>query len=257
MSTACDLLREARKQHHLTLEDVADATLINIEFLRAIERGSLDVLPQPYVRAFMREYAAVVGLDPVLLMEKLDREQAVAAPAEGAPAEVPPAGRIDAPSGPRAVPGAAGTAGSRAPEAPRLGTEGPSPSQAEAPNPEGTSPEGGGGEAPRGQASSSGSEEGAPRDVSRYAAPAVVIVILAIGAVILWNILGRKEPVVSERPFHEVIRENERLANPESTALQAPTPPGSSAAASAGDSLTLVAQASDSVWVRMMRDDGL
>jgi len=63
MSTVFDLLREAREQRQMTLADVADATLINVDHLRAIEQGRIDILPEAYVRAFMREYATVIGLD--------------------------------------------------------------------------------------------------------------------------------------------------------------------------------------------------
>ncbi len=240
MSTAFDLLREAREQHHLSLSDVADATLINVDYLRAIEQGRLDVLPQPYVRAFMREYAAVVGLDPAALMERLDRDQAaIAAPSPAAEAAGPGKGVV-----PKS-PDAGETPRGAAPERP-AGRAAPEASPAMQ-----------GGEAAGSSGPTSAPAEAAPRDLSRYAASAVVIVAVAIVAVILWNILGRERPVAPERPFHEVIRENERLASPESTGAPRAVRPDSTTVPAAGDSLTLVAQASDSVWVRMMRDDGL
>jgi cytoskeletal protein RodZ len=74
MATVGEVLREAREQRRLTLTDIADATLINVEFLRAIEQGRTDVLPAAYVRAFIREYAAMVGIEPLSIMRKLDLE---------------------------------------------------------------------------------------------------------------------------------------------------------------------------------------
>jgi cytoskeleton protein RodZ len=57
-------LRRAREAKHLTLSDMSDATSINVTFLEAIEQGQTTVLPEPYIRAFIREYARVLGLDP-------------------------------------------------------------------------------------------------------------------------------------------------------------------------------------------------
>ncbi len=72
------ILRKAREDRHLTLADVADATLINIEHLRAIDDGRVDIMPEAYVRAFMREYASYVGLDPSDVMQMFDEERGLA-----------------------------------------------------------------------------------------------------------------------------------------------------------------------------------
>ena len=61
-------LRSAREAKHLTLADIAEATLIDEKFLRAIEAGDMSSLPQTYWRAFIRAYAKVVGLDPSEMM---------------------------------------------------------------------------------------------------------------------------------------------------------------------------------------------
>ncbi len=68
-------LKQAREAKQFTLNDVSDATLINVRFLEAIEQGKTDILPQTYVRAFIREYASFVGLDPVEIMKKYDQER--------------------------------------------------------------------------------------------------------------------------------------------------------------------------------------
>ena len=65
-------LKKAREAKHLTLSDIADATLINMDFLQAIEQGNTAILPQTYIRAFIREYASVVGLDPNEVMRRYD-----------------------------------------------------------------------------------------------------------------------------------------------------------------------------------------
>ena len=65
-------LKKARESKHLTLSDISDSTLINLDFLQAIEQGNTAILPQTYVRAFIREYASVVGLDPNEMMQRYD-----------------------------------------------------------------------------------------------------------------------------------------------------------------------------------------
>jgi len=65
-------LKQAREAKHLTLSDIADATLINVKYLEQIELGNTELLPQTYIRAFIREYAATVGLNPDEIMKKYD-----------------------------------------------------------------------------------------------------------------------------------------------------------------------------------------
>jgi cytoskeletal protein RodZ len=72
MHTLSHELRSAREARGLTLQDIADATLINSKFLEAIELGDFTVLPQAYVRAFIREYAQVVGLDPIEVIRRYE-----------------------------------------------------------------------------------------------------------------------------------------------------------------------------------------
>ncbi len=83
-------LKQAREAKRLTLSDIADATLINVKYLEQIEQGNTDILPQTYVRAFIREYAATIGLNPDQVMAKYDEFRAGAAlPPEQTPAAAP------------------------------------------------------------------------------------------------------------------------------------------------------------------------
>lgn len=105
MQTFADELRRSREERKISLEQVAESTLINIRFLEAIERGDMSVLPQAYVRAFIREYASVIGLDPAEVMRRYDEALARSSggaelpkepsPPRPAPEEHPP----DAPPG--------------------------------------------------------------------------------------------------------------------------------------------------------------
>ncbi|MGB2959709.1 MAG: RodZ domain-containing protein [Bacteroidota bacterium] len=65
----------------MTLQQVSDLTLINVQFLEAIEQDNLSFLPPAYVRAFIREYALAVGMDPRRAMKLHDAGVASTKPA--------------------------------------------------------------------------------------------------------------------------------------------------------------------------------
>jgi len=90
MDSVFQELKRAREAKRFSIDDVSDATLINAGFLEAIEQGNTGILPQTYVRAFIREYASFVGLDPVDIMKRYDQANTgPAAPAEEHPPPVP------------------------------------------------------------------------------------------------------------------------------------------------------------------------
>jgi cytoskeletal protein RodZ len=65
-------LKKKRVERQISLMDISAETRVNLKFLEAIERGNFAILPQTYVRAMIREYAAHVGLDPVEMMGAYD-----------------------------------------------------------------------------------------------------------------------------------------------------------------------------------------
>jgi cytoskeleton protein RodZ len=65
-------LKKLRIQKEITLVDISAETRINLKFLEAIENGKYKILPQTYVRAFLREYALMIGIDPFDIMEQYD-----------------------------------------------------------------------------------------------------------------------------------------------------------------------------------------
>lgn len=73
MSELGQLLKKARLEKGISLDDLQDTTKIRKRYLEAIENGEYNVLPGNfYVRAFIKSYAEAVGLDPdeVLAMYK-------------------------------------------------------------------------------------------------------------------------------------------------------------------------------------------
>ncbi len=74
MNECGEELRAARLVQEISLEDISSATRINIKFLKAIEEGNFSLLPQTYIRAFIRAYAAQVGIDPVHAVKKYEQQ---------------------------------------------------------------------------------------------------------------------------------------------------------------------------------------
>ncbi|MCF7804984.1 MAG: DUF4115 domain-containing protein [Candidatus Marinimicrobia bacterium] len=64
--------KEHRQNQSITLEEISARTKINVRFLRAIEEGDFDVLPETYMRLFLRAYAVEIGIDPDEAIERLE-----------------------------------------------------------------------------------------------------------------------------------------------------------------------------------------
>ncbi|QGQ96297.1 DUF4115 domain-containing protein [Paenibacillus psychroresistens] len=65
MSELGQLLRKARLEKGISLEDMQETTKIRKRYLEAIEDGNYKLLPGNfYVRAFIKSYSESVGLDP-------------------------------------------------------------------------------------------------------------------------------------------------------------------------------------------------
>ncbi|TGB04738.1 helix-turn-helix domain-containing protein [Halobacillus salinus] len=63
-------LKEARESKGLSLEEIQETTKIQKRYLNAIENNDFKTLPGKfYTRAFIREYASAVGLNPEEIME--------------------------------------------------------------------------------------------------------------------------------------------------------------------------------------------
>jgi cytoskeletal protein RodZ len=68
-------LKEAREQKKLTLEDIQSITKIQRRYLQGIEDGNYKVLPGSfYVRAFIRQYAEAVDLNPDEILQEYKSE---------------------------------------------------------------------------------------------------------------------------------------------------------------------------------------
>lgn len=73
--TIGDILRTAREAKGWTLRDVEAGTYIKEEYLKAIEERDYERIPgQVYLKGFVRNYAAYVGLDSIDLLKQLKLE---------------------------------------------------------------------------------------------------------------------------------------------------------------------------------------
>lgn len=82
MSDLGALLRKAREERGLSLDDIQELTKIRKRYLEAIETGDYRVLPGSfYVRAFVKNYSEAVGLNPEEVL-RLYQHEVPAAPVE-------------------------------------------------------------------------------------------------------------------------------------------------------------------------------
>jgi cytoskeletal protein RodZ len=65
-------LKEARVEKGFTLEQIYGRTRIDIKFLQAIETGHFDIMPEVYMKAFIKEYAAFIDLDADAVLRKFE-----------------------------------------------------------------------------------------------------------------------------------------------------------------------------------------
>jgi cytoskeleton protein RodZ len=79
-------LRAARTRRKLSLQDAEEATKIRARYLGALEDEDWDQLPgDTYARAFIRTYAALLGLDGDQLAEEQRRGRGASRPGEKLP----------------------------------------------------------------------------------------------------------------------------------------------------------------------------
>lgn len=75
MPTIAEQLRAARERQKLSIYDVAEATKIRTDHVRALEEGNYSVFAAPvYIRGFVRTCATLLKLDVGKVMHDLDTE---------------------------------------------------------------------------------------------------------------------------------------------------------------------------------------
>jgi cytoskeletal protein RodZ len=75
MPSVAEQLRQAREQRKLSVHQVAEATKIKTDHVRALESGEYKVFAAPvYIRGFVRAYATLLRLNVTELINELDDE---------------------------------------------------------------------------------------------------------------------------------------------------------------------------------------
>ena len=67
-----DELKASREKVGITLQQISAKTRIDIKFLKALENGDFNFLPELYVKAFIKQYSKVIGLDEQEILYKFD-----------------------------------------------------------------------------------------------------------------------------------------------------------------------------------------
>jgi transcriptional regulator with XRE-family HTH domain len=72
LSEFSEELRSAREKSGVTLQQIAQKSRIDIKYIEDIDRGEFDFLPELYVRAFIKQYAKIIGLDEQEIIAKYE-----------------------------------------------------------------------------------------------------------------------------------------------------------------------------------------
>lgn len=65
-------LKAARESTSVSLQQIANRTKIDLKFLQAIEEANFEILPELYIRAFIKSYAQIIDLDPKEVLKNFD-----------------------------------------------------------------------------------------------------------------------------------------------------------------------------------------
>ncbi len=71
-----EFLKKKREERGKTLEEVAEATKININYLKALEEGNFNSLPgEVFVKGFLRHYARYLGIEEEEILNRYHQEK--------------------------------------------------------------------------------------------------------------------------------------------------------------------------------------
>jgi len=243
-------LKEARIKNNLTLKQLSAKTRIDVKFLEAMEEGNFSFLPEIYVRAFLKEYAGVVELNPEIILKKYKAAK------EGLPYEEPFEDQANIESSGDVKPEEPAIKPVIKPEdQPVRKPEEKARSKTEksreikqpahqtnelfSPPPvyDSTTPK--------------RSEMLPDKKSSLVIGAAIGAGILLIGLIYLIFFNKSNEIVVSEKPYDEVITESRQRYEKAPRAV----PDSSQKAAISTDSLSLIIQTTDTSWIRLILDN--
>ncbi|MFC2085420.1 helix-turn-helix domain-containing protein [Bacteroidota bacterium] len=62
-------LKSFRESNNITIEDIHRKTRIDIKILKALENADFNIMPEVYIRAFIKEYAKSIGKDEMEVIQ--------------------------------------------------------------------------------------------------------------------------------------------------------------------------------------------
>ena len=62
-------LKAHREASGISLEAIFERTRIDLVYLKALESGQFNVLPEVYIQLFLKKYAQEIGLNPHQVLE--------------------------------------------------------------------------------------------------------------------------------------------------------------------------------------------
>ena len=79
-------LKSIREEKEISLEDLAEATKIKLEYLEAIEADKYDILPKgPYLTLFLKSYSEALDIDYLRIRDYMQSLSAISKPARARP----------------------------------------------------------------------------------------------------------------------------------------------------------------------------
>lgn len=69
-------LKKKRESNDITLQQIFNKTRIDVRYLEAIESADFEVMPDVYMRAFIKEYARAIDLDPENTLKQFEKAKA-------------------------------------------------------------------------------------------------------------------------------------------------------------------------------------
>ncbi len=66
-------LKEVREKKEISIEQIFNKTRIDKKYLTAIEENNFDIMPNVYIRAFIKEYAKTIGLNSDEVLDKFSK----------------------------------------------------------------------------------------------------------------------------------------------------------------------------------------
>ncbi len=210
-------LKEARENKELSLQQLANKTRIDLKFLESMEKGDFGFLPEIYVKAFIKDCAKVLDLDENLLIKKFEAAK------QGK--------EIDEKSDSK---------------------EDLNKTQKVDKTPEQISPKISNEQVAYNDYAKNETQSSPGKANQQKTIIGIVIGVIAIVAIIYFAFFNSSQDIiVSEKPYDQVMHDNQKRFQEEKPEETAPPVVNSAV----GDSLSLLLEASDTSWVKIMLDN--